>query len=271
MARRGLRGYAKRHWMARAAQVDRVPAPPPPPDDELFAEPPGPDAVARRAAVLAAVVTRGLIECDDLLPDPVAVMAGDLAFYREHGLDRDAEPDEDATVRAPYGTLPAQTTVDATWRAEGLAVLAWALGRRDGLPPIDETIDLAELSADLELPWSDGEAMPSLLRSPHLRPTAEIERLDARLLTAHWRVRNFLSIDPGPMDYVAWVPGVEWAQLSLDGLEVIDRDLAIGGVPIAAADRDRVALTDSILRERRLAVSWLNGYEELYSEGDTNT
>lgn len=62
--------------MARAAQADRVPAPPPPPDDELFAEPPRPDARSlRRAAVLAAVVTRGLIECDDLLPEPAAVMA----------------------------------------------------------------------------------------------------------------------------------------------------------------------------------------------------
>lgn len=271
MARRGLRGYAKRYWMRRAAQLDGIPAPPAPPGDELFAAPPAPVAVARRAAVLAAVVTRGLIESDGRLPEPAAVLASDLAFYGALGLDHDAEPDEDATVRAPYGTLATQATVDATWRAEGLGVLAWALGRRDALPPIDETIDLGELSAQLELPWTAVDAAPSLLRSPHLRPAADIERLDTLLLTAHWRVRNFLAVDPGPMDYVAWVPGVEWAPLSLDGLEVVDRDLAIGGLPIAAADPERVARTDSILRERRLAVSWLSGYDAVYSEGDTNT
>jgi hypothetical protein len=32
-----------------------------------------------------------------------------------------------------------------------------------------------------------------------------------------------------------------------------------------------VRLTGSILTERRLAVSWLQGYDELYSEGDINT
>lgn len=270
MVRRGLRSFAKRHWIARAEQLGGEPAlPAPPADEELFAEPPNPDAVARRAAVLGAVVTRGLVECDSTGEDPAATLAADLAFYDEHDLARDAEPGEDALIRAPHGTLPAQDAVDATWRAEGLAVLGWALGRLDALPPIDQTVDLAGLGEALELPWAPGDV--AVLRSPHLRPAADLERLDTLLLTAHWRVRHVLHVDPAAMDYVAWVPGVEWAPLSLEGLEVVDRDLAVGGVPIAAAGRDLVQTAESILTERRLAVSWLNGYDELYSEGDTNT
>lgn len=179
--RRGLRSFAKRHWMRRAAeQGEPVPHVE---DEDLFVEPPGAEAVARRAAILAAVVARGLIEADESLSDGAAAIADDLAYFDELGLAADAEPDEEALVRAPYGTLADQAVIDATWRAEGVAVLAWALGRLDELPPIDETVDLALLAERVELPWaSAADAM--LLRSPALRRApAEIDALGTMLLT----------------------------------------------------------------------------------------
>lgn len=255
--RRGLRSFAKRHWMQRAD------ATPPDDDAELFVEPPGAEAVARRAAILATVVARGVAEVEDAAPE--------FPYFDELGLERDAEPEELEVVRAPRGTLPQQATVDAHWRSEGLAVLAWALGELDELPPIDQTIDLRVLARRLALPWLSADDV-AVLRSPELRRTPEeIDALGARMLTAHWRVRQFMHMSQEPMDYVAWVPGVEWAELTLDGLEVAERDLAIGGEPIVRADPDLVHATSSILVERRLAVSWLQGYDALYSEGDTNT
>jgi len=245
---------------------------PPEPDEELFVEPPGAETVARRAAILSTVVGRGLIEADEAVQDGDALIASDLlAYFDELDLARDAEPEEEALIRAPYGTLPDQAVIDATWRAEGLAVLSWALGVLDELPPIDETVDLHALAERLRLPWGSAAEI-GILSSPELRRSpAEIDALDTMLLTAHWRVRQFTHIDPKPMDYVAWVPGVEWAQLSLEGLDVVDRDLAIGGVPITRADGDAISTTGSILTERRIAVSWLQGYDALYSEGDTST
>jgi hypothetical protein len=101
------------------------------------------------------------------------------------------------------------------------------------------------LAERLELPWSSPDAV-AVLRSPELRRTPEeIGALGARLLTAHWRVRQFLHMSREPMDFVAWVPGVEWAELTLVGLEVAERDLAIGGGPITQADPDRVNVTAS--------------------------
>ena len=260
--RRGLRSYAKRHWMQRAREMGGD-VTPPEDDEELFVEPPGAEAVARRAGILTAVVVRGVSELEDDLIE--------LPYFDELGLERDAEPQELELLRAPHGTLPQQAVIDAHWRAEGLAVLAWALGRLDELPPIDETIELGVLGDRLEWPWS-AAADVAVLRSPELRRSPEeLDALSARLLTAHWRVRQFMNMSQEPMDYVAWVPGVEWAELSLDGLEVAERDLAIGGEPITRADPDHVHATSSILVERRLAVSWLQGYDALYSEGDTNT
>jgi hypothetical protein len=266
----GLRDYAKRHWIHRAAEMGG-PAEPPQDDAELFVTPPGAQAVARRAAILAAVVGRGLIEDDDTLRDGQAAIDADLAFYRDLDLARDAEPAEDALITAPHGTLERQATIDAIWRAEGLAVLAWALGRLDELPPIDMTADLGLLAERLALPWTSASEVV-VMHAPELRRAPEeIAAAGTMLLTAHWRVRQFMHVDPSPMDFVAWVPGAEWADLSLDGLEVAERDLAIGGEPIAGADPDRVEMTASVLVERRLAISWLQGYDALYSEGDTNT
>ena len=150
-------------------------------------------------------------------------------------------------------------------------MLAWALGRIDDLPPIDATADLGLLAERLALPWTSASEVV-VMHAPELRRAPEeIAAAGTMLLTAHWRVRQFMHVDPSPMDFVAWVPGAEWADLSLDGLEVAERDLAIGGEPIARADPDRVQMTASVLVERRLAISWLQGYDALYSEGDTNT
>lgn len=232
-------------------------------------DPPGPDAVARRLAVLVAVSARGFIEVDEDLDDKDDVIASELAFYDVLELGRDAEPDEEALIRAPGGTLAPQAAIDAVWRAEGMAVLAWALGHLATLPPFDETADLGDVARALDLPWSDPSDVRAV-RSPHLRLTADLHDLDTQLLTAHWRVRQF-GLDGVALDYVSMVPTFEWAQLSLDGLAVADGDLAIGGDPIAEADPDHVRAADSILRERRLAVSWLLGCDPLYSEGDTDT
>jgi Domain of unknown function (DUF4272) len=232
-------------------------------DAELFVPPPDADAVARRAAIVGTVVIRGVTELEEA--------GADFAYFDELDLARDAEPQELEVIRTPHGTLPQQATIDAHWRAEGLAVLTWALGLLDELPPIDETIHLGVLAERIGWPWASA-ADVAVLRSPRMaRSPDEIDALGVRLLTAHWRVRQFMHISQEPMDYVAWVPDAQWAELSLDGLEVADRDLAIRGEPITRADEDLVHATSSILVERRIAVSWLQGYDELYSEGDTST
>jgi hypothetical protein len=69
-----MRRFAKRHWMRRAG------APQPEQDEDLFAEPPRAEAVARRAAILAAVVARGVIEADESISEGDAAIASDLAY-----------------------------------------------------------------------------------------------------------------------------------------------------------------------------------------------
>lgn len=239
------------------------------PEEDLGVEPPGPDRVARRAAILAAVTIRGFVESDDTLEDPVTILREDLAFVADLNLAADMEPDEAALLAAPHGSLDDQRRIDAIWRTEGFGMLLWALGLLDRLPPIDQTFSPPEIGPIAGLPWPTGDDVP-LVRSPHLRPAAAVQRVERVLLAAHWRVRQF-SLQPAAMDFASFAPTAWWGPLDLGDLDLVDGDLAVGGAPIAAADPDLVDLASSILTERRLAVSWLTGYDAAYSAGDTNT
>ena len=59
--------------------------------------------------------------------------------------------------------------------------------------------------------------------------------------------------------------------LAIDGLQLADGDLAVGGEPLARAAPELVQATLSTVTERRLAAAWLSGDDELYSEGSLNT
>lgn len=254
-------------WSSQHRSMDDPPGPDDPDDGSV--DPPDADRVARRAAILAAVTSRGFIETDDSLDDPAAILHEDLAFVTDLRLAADMEPDEEELVAAPHGSLSHQDRVDAIWRTEGLGVLAWALGLVDRLPRIDETFSPPELGSALGLPWTNGHDV-AFLESPQLRAAAEFQRLDDVLRTAHWRVREF-QLRPDPVDFTKMAADAWWGPLDLGDLELVDGDLAIRGTPIARADPDLVQMVSSILTERRLATSWLLGYDALYSEGDVNT
>jgi hypothetical protein len=119
--------------------------------------------VLARARALAALVVRARIEC---------MPAGEERYERHEellgaveglGVMRRLEPRELLVVTAKPGRLSAQEHVDASWRAEGLAVLAWALAlarrpRDRELVDVEPLLDAvsapgvrARLVSDLEL------------------------------------------------------------------------------------------------------------------------
>ena len=59
--------------------------------------------------------------------------------------------------------------------------------------------------------------------------------------------------------------------LSLDGLDLCEKDLAIQGVPISQATAEQWRTVMSIAQEQHQAVNWLEGQEALYSEVTTDT
>ena len=237
-------------------------------DEEEELTPPEPQRVARRALALAAVSGRGLLEQEDPSDPHVGQTCQRiLDWVNAIDLGAELEPHEWDLLRRPLGTSDQQTIVNAVWRIEGLGVLAWALGLND-LRPHDELVNPGELLPAVGI--LDGEKSRALQASPALRGPAELEEARERLFAVHWRVRE-LQLGRAAMNFREFALTAWFGPLSIEGVRLIDDDLAVGDRPIASADPDRVNACASAAMERHLAINWLNGYGEVYSETDVST
>src|SRR5947209_5531592 len=104
-------------------------------EDDLSA--PNSERVAARAVVLAAVSCRGLIENEKDVDERGAenVRSRIVSWLEKIGASNELEPAEAGLLSKPVGSLDRSATVDASWRSEGLVVLAWAL-HYTTLPPV---------------------------------------------------------------------------------------------------------------------------------------
>ena len=73
------------------------------------------------------------------------------------------------------------------------------------------------------------------------------------------------------MDFITFVSECTWGPLRLDGLEIIDRDLAVDGVRIDKLEYPRFRQSLSIAQERHQAFNWLLGFAPIYSQVTTDT
>ena len=231
--------------------------------DEAGAAAPDAARVRRRAWALAAVAERGLIETA-AADDGEARLARLRRWVDLSGIRTELTAAERALIDAAPGALPGRQVVDAIWRSEGLAVLAWALGAID-LPAHDEPADVAAVAAAIGLLAEPVAAAPATLRAP-----AELERLRRRQLAIHWRLRQH-RLAPAAVDLVRLAQADFLGGFDLFGVALAERDLAIGGEPITRADPERIRAAMSIARERHHASNWLRGDDADYAAIATPT
>lgn len=230
--------------------------------------------VAQRMLVLGCVLERGWIESaaigsDGSAPDLAyaELQCGKLLRWMTTlDLEGEFEPQEKDLVLAPAGALSEQQVVDATWRAEGIGVLAWAVQRFD-LPPYDEFVDLSLLAEAMQF-LKPGAAQ--LLTAPGLRSCEELEQMRRSILALHWRLVDF-RIRPHSMDFATFVCTAWFGPLTLEGLRLQKGDLALHEYSIAQAPPELYDCCASIAVERHTAINWLCGTAELYSDVTTDT
>lgn len=240
------------------------------PDDEpADADPPTATRVARRALALTAVTARAILEQDAAKTDSNAIATYEdlLDWVEKIGIDDELEPEEWEVLQRPLGRLDLEQQIDATWRLEGLVVLAWGLGRFD-IPPHDQLVNVNALWETLGLLDVDGAQ--ALLADPPLRPRQEIGNLRNRLFALHWRLRNY-HLHGEVLDFAEFGRTCWFGPLDLSDLSLIDGDLAIGGERIDRAAPDQLGNAQSAAQERHQAANWLWEGPERYSDASVAT
>lgn len=233
-------------------------------------DPPPPTArrVAQRACALAALTGRALLEQEDP-SDPGVEQTRQriLQWVADIDIGDELEPDEWKVLQRPVGLGPQADVVNASWRLEGLAVLAWALGVFEP-PPYDQLVNPGELLPSVGI--LNAERARAVIDAPSLRPAEELKSLREALFALHWRVTDF-RLRPQAMNFEEVARTAWFGPLKVDSFRMIDNDLAVEDQPIARAPRDAVQQVTSAAMERHLAINWLNGDAEIYSQTDVST
>jgi len=235
-------------------------------DDDWDSDPPTPLRVARRALVLAAVVMRAHLESEDRFAEPEAQRQAILGWLREYGLLEEIEDDERALLEAPLTAPSERRIIEASWRAEGMVVLAWALGK--AIIPQHDT--LCEPAAVADALGFLSDERPDILDSPHLVDSEMLQWLQDRLLGIHWRLHDY-RLSPRPMNYREFSQDCWFGSFDINGVTLARDDLAIDGQPIHQAPDHAVGRAESIAMERHQAINWLLGWDPVYSDVDTST
>ena len=145
-------------------------------DDEVPEEIRDPEQIAKRALALFAVVRLAMGAPRDQT----------LAWLREHALWDALSPAELDFISTATPTR--QQVINASWRAEALLVLIWALRLVETMPALNEPYDTNDLKGLLP-PYTSqnvGEFVATAVRLPD---DALLEYADD-VLNSHWEARD---------------------------------------------------------------------------------
>ncbi len=229
--------------------------------------PPEPQRVARRALVLSAIVCRANSDYDPANPDAIDLWNRLKAWIESLDVVSEIELAEKEMLYALLGCLDNNKRMRATWHAEGLSILAWALGRFP-FPPHAQKVDPYELTDNLM--FLDEEA-GAVIRDAELRPRAELDACRELLYAIHRRLREFQRKREA-RSIAHWIEPTWLETLKIESPLGSTGDLRVGDVEIAAASEAEVKQYEWAVYERHRAAIWLVGEAgPLYSHVPVDT
>jgi hypothetical protein len=234
-------------------------------NDETKEQPATAVQVAKRALVLAVVTCRGTLERDAANSAATRVWRDAKRWWTALHLSAELESNEKLLLKAPLGCCPENASLDAGWRAEALAVLAWALNR-DEMPAHDRQVNPGAVARSVGF-----LSEPLDVSGARLRSATELKAYREVAFSVHWRLREFF-LTAKRLDFVKVAKKHPWFDSrSLKRIPLVSGDLRIGNRAIASADPAEVRVVMSIAQERHQAINWVLNASSPLSAVDTST
>ena len=213
------------------------------------------ESVAKRGLALSAYCCRGYIDRGSGDADAESLRDRMLQWLSRFGLIEQLSAFERDAMRAPLGSLTSSLESRITWEAEGLAVLAWALGRGE-LPEHDGEVDPYAVTDSMYFLADDAD---TVICEAKLRSAEEILAYRELMYGIHCRLRDFLR-NGGTKDFASWIE-MRWLQiLKVDTARVItEGDLGFKGQPIGSVEADQLKRYEWAISEQHRASIWLAG------------
>jgi hypothetical protein len=175
----------------------------------------------------------------------------------------DMDESEREFVNAGIFETTMRQRINASWMAESIMCLLWALGHKEHIPAYDEQYDLQ----------SDKTSSADLLRDTNqravLRPQAEIERQRDLAELWHWRCRTHMLLttrkipnalpDGTTMETIIRMTTEKAAEEGIFA-KPIGGDFPVFGKAFREISEDELSQLTSIAMERHKALNWLCGF-----------
>ena len=189
------------------------------------------------------------------------------------GLWLDVEENERRFLQSGIDQMSAQQRIDASWLAESIACLFWALEIIPELPRYDQEANHELVNALPATPIKD------LIKQAHLRPKEEIKKQRNISELWHWRARtrrlqeeehSFQLPNGYTIEQVIELAALKGAE-SGDLPHPIGSDFPAMGKPYRDISIEEFAIMTSIAQERHKALNWLCGFSSSGRWADTPT
>lgn len=195
---------------------------------------------------------------------------------RSAGLWEVMEESEQEFISAGILETTMRQRINASWLAESIMCLLWALGCREQIPAYDRQYDLR---SDKN---SGADRLRDTTQRAVLRPHTEIEQQRDWAELWHWRCRTHRLLAAGQIPSVLpdGTPMAEIIRMTAEKAaeegvftQPIDGDFPAFGKAFREVSEDELSHLTSIAMERHKALNWLCGYApgNQWSETPTDT
>ena len=192
------------------------------------------------------------------------------------GLWEHLEETEKAFMHTGAFETTMQQRIQASWLAESIMCLFWALARREQIPPYDQQV-VPETNR-----FNPGEKATDLIANASLRPQADIDKQRNIAELWHWRCRTHSLLvtkripaalpNGTTMEEIIRMTAEKAAEAG-----ILDHsaggDFPVFGKAFREVSEVELSLLTSIAMERHKALNWLSGYApgNRWSETPTDT